>query len=70
MLSASTPTPPPPPRCTETRIVEPDGQWKADLRKRIEHDLFHMVEDAQIVRDTILGSQPSENSRERAQRGL
>ena len=69
MLSASAPTPPPPPPLrTDNRVVEPDEQWKADLRKRIEHSLLHMVEDAQIVRDTILGSQPSENSRERAQR--
>ena len=53
---------------TDFCVLEPDEQWKADLRKRIEHDLHHMVEDAQIVRDTILNSQPSESSRERAQR--
>jgi len=69
MLSASAPTPPPlPPVRTDTRVVEPDDQWKADLRKRIEHGLLHMVEDAQIVRDSILNSQSSESSRERAQR--
>jgi hypothetical protein len=70
MLSASAPTPPqpPPPLRTDTRVVEPDDQWKADSRRRIEHELLHIVEDAQIVRDTILNSQPSESSRERAQR--
>jgi hypothetical protein len=71
MLSAAPtppPPPPPPPVRTDTGVVEPDEQWKADLRKRIEHDLLHMVEDAQIIRDTILNSQPSERSRERAQR--
>jgi hypothetical protein len=69
MPSASAPTPPPPPPVrTDTRVLELDDQWKADLRKRIEHDLLHMVEDAQIVRDTILGSHPSESSRERARR--
>ncbi|KAF8502724.1 hypothetical protein F5888DRAFT_1607704, partial [Russula emetica] len=69
MLSASAPTPPPPPPIrTDTRVVEPDEQWKADLRKRIEHDLLHMVEDAQIVHNTILNSQPSGSSRERARR--
>ncbi|KAI0284671.1 hypothetical protein BGY98DRAFT_894231, partial [Russula aff. rugulosa BPL654] len=60
--------PPPPPVRTDSRVVEPDDQWKADLRKRIEHDLIHMVSDAQIVRDIILNSQPSESSRERAHR--
>jgi hypothetical protein len=69
MLQASAPAlAPPPPVRTNTGVVELDDQWKADLRKRIEHALFHKVEDAQIVRDTILGSQPSESSRERAQR--
>ncbi|KAN0111810.1 hypothetical protein V8E52_008190 [Russula decolorans] len=70
MLSAAPtpPPPPPPPLRTDTRVIEPDDQWKADLRIRIEHDLLHMVEDAQIVRDTILGSRPPESSRERAQR--
>src|SRR6266851_1055448 len=70
MLSASAPTPPPPPPPvrTDTRLVEPDEQWKADLRRHIEHSLRHMVEDAQNVRDTILNSQPSESSRENAHR--
>ena len=69
MLSESPPTlPPPPPIDTDTRVLEPDEQWKADLRKRIERDFLHMVEDARIARDTILNSQPSESSRERAQR--
>jgi hypothetical protein len=68
MLSASAPTPPPPPIRIDTRVLEPDEQWKADLRKRIEHDLIHMVESAKIVRDTILNSQPTESSRERAER--
>ena len=69
MLSAA-PTPPPPAPTvrTDIRAIEPDDQWKADLRKRIEHDLLHMVEEAQIVRDVILNSQPSESGRERAQR--
>src|SRR5713226_3119402 len=62
------PPPHPPPVPTDTRILEPDEQWKANLRKRIEHDLLHTVEGAQIVRDTILNSQPSESSRVRAQR--
>jgi hypothetical protein len=62
------PPPHPPPAPTDTRILEPDEQWKASLRKRIEHGLLHMVEEAQIVRDTILNSQPSESSRVRAQR--
>jgi len=70
MLSASSPTPPPPPPPvrTDTRLIEPDEQWKADQRRRIEHNLRHMVEDAQNVRDTILNSQPSESSRENAHR--
>jgi hypothetical protein len=71
MLSVPAPTPPPvlpPVRTTDPRPgVEPDEQWKDDLRKRIEHGLRGMVEDAQTVRDTILSSQPSESSRERAQ---
>ena len=70
MLSASAPTPPPhpPPVRTDSRLVEPDEQWKADLRRRIEFGLRNMVEDAQNVRDMILSFQPSESSRERAQR--
>ena len=69
MLSAApTPPPPPPPVRTDSRPLEPNEQWKADLRRRIEFGLRHMVEDAQNVRDTILSSQPSESSRERAQR--
>ncbi|KAF8500255.1 hypothetical protein F5888DRAFT_1680559, partial [Russula emetica] len=68
MLSVSAPTPPPPPPLnTDTPAVELDEQWKADLRKRIEHGLLPMVKDAQIVRDTILNSRPSESSRKRAQ---
>jgi hypothetical protein len=70
MLSVSPPTPPPhpPPVRTDTRLIEPDEQWKADLRRRIEHGLCHMVEDVQTVRDTILDSRPSESDRERAHR--
>ena len=69
MLSAATLTPPhPPPVRTETRVVEPDDQWKANLRKRIENDLLPMISDAEIVLNTILNSQPSESSRERAHR--
>ena len=60
--------PPQPPVRTDTRIVESDEQWKAILRKRIELDLLHMVEDAQLVRDSILETQPSESSRERTHR--
>jgi hypothetical protein len=54
----------------DTRILElePDEQWKADLCKRIERGFFHLVEDTQIIRNTTLNSQPSEESRERAQR--
>ncbi|KAI9462763.1 hypothetical protein BJY52DRAFT_1116100, partial [Lactarius psammicola] len=69
MLSPPVPTPPPHPPSvrTDARLeIEPDEQWKADLRKRIEHGLLDMVEDAQTARDTILNSQPSEGSRERA----
>ena len=66
---APAPTLPLPPVPTaDIHLVEPDEQWKADLRRRIEHDLRHMVEDAQNVRDTSLNSQPSESSRECAQR--
>jgi len=68
MRSASAPAFPPPPVGTDSRLVEPDEQWKADLRRRIEHSLRHMVENAQTVRDTILNSQPSEIRREHAQR--
>ena len=66
MRSASASTLPPPP--VTDSLVEPDEQWKADLRRRIELGLRHMVEDAQTIRDTILSSQPSESGRERAQR--
>jgi hypothetical protein len=69
MLSvpAPTPPPPPPPVRTDAKLeIEPDEQWKADLRKRIELSLREMVEDAQTLRDTIFNSQPSESSRERA----
>ena len=69
MLSVPTPTPPPPPPPVRTDAkleIEPDEQWKADLRKRIEHSLHEMVEEAQTVRDLILHSQPSESGRERA----
>ena len=59
---------PPPIRTADIHLIEPDEQWKADLRRRIEHGLRHMVKDAQTVRDTILNSQPSESSRERVQR--
>lgn len=66
---ASSSSLPPPPQATRLEIEpEPDDQWKVDLRKRVEHDLLHMVEDAQIVRDTILKSQPNESGRERAKR--
>ncbi|KAH9962244.1 hypothetical protein BC827DRAFT_1130773 [Russula dissimulans] len=68
MLSALAPAPHPPPVCTDSRVLEPDEQWKADLPKRILNDLRHMVEEAQRVRDAILNSQPSESSRERTQR--
>src|SRR5712672_1009621 len=70
MLSAPAPTPPPhpPPIHTDSRVLEPDEQWKADLRRRVEHELRHMVEEARTVRDAILNSQPPESSRERAQR--
>ncbi|KAI9436808.1 hypothetical protein BJY52DRAFT_1130269, partial [Lactarius psammicola] len=64
MLSSSAPTPPV--RIHARLEIEPDEQWKADLRKRIERDLLVMVEDAQTARDRILNSQPSEGSRERA----
>ena len=63
-----TPPPPPPPIRTDTRFHEPDEQSKAYLRKRIERDLPDMADDAQIVRDTILDSQPSESSFARAKR--
>ena len=69
MLSVPTPTPPPPPppfRTDAELEIEPDKQWKADLRKRIEHSLREMVEDARTVRDNILSSQPPESRRERA----
>jgi hypothetical protein len=69
MLSvpAPTPPPPPPPVRTDAKLeIEPDEQWKADLRKRIELSLRDMVEEAQTLRDTIFNSQPSESSRERA----
>ena len=70
MLSASAPTPPPPPPVrTDIRALEPDEQWKADLRKRIEHGLIDMVESAKITRDAILSSQPTESGRENAERG-
>lgn len=52
----------------DTRVPAPDEQWNADLHKRIERDLLHIVEDVQIVRDIILSSQPTESSRGRAQR--
>ncbi|KAI0252879.1 hypothetical protein BJV78DRAFT_251504 [Lactifluus subvellereus] len=56
-----------PPIRTDVRLeIEPDEQWKDDLRKRIEHNLRYMVEDARIVRDTILNSRPPKGSRERA----
>jgi hypothetical protein len=63
-----TPTAPPSSVRTDTRVSESYEQYKADLRKRIEHDLLHIVKDVQIVRDTILNSQPTENGRERAHR--
>jgi hypothetical protein len=70
MLSASPPkTPPHPlPAHIASHVIEPDEQWKADLRKRIERDLKHMVEEARTVRDAILNSRPPESSRARARR--
>jgi hypothetical protein len=68
MLSVLAPSPPPlppPGRINARPGIEPDEQWKDDLRKRIEQSLRGMVEDAQTVYDTILNSQPSESSRER-----
>lgn len=64
-MTAPTPTASPSSVRTDTRV---DEQWKADLRKRIEHDLLHIVEDIRIVRDTIFNSRPTESSREHAQR--
>jgi hypothetical protein len=50
-----------------TRLeIEPDEQWKDDLRKQIKQSLRRRIEDAQAVRDSILNSQPSESSRRRA----
>ncbi|KAH9174804.1 hypothetical protein EDB89DRAFT_1848599, partial [Lactarius sanguifluus] len=67
LVPAPIPPPPPPPVRTDARLeIEPDEQWKADLRRRIEHNLRGMVENAQTLYDTILNSQPSESSRESA----
>ena len=64
---ASTPRPRPPPIRTDIRLeIEPDDQWKDNLRKRIEYGLRNMVEDARMVRNTILNSHPPESNRERA----
>jgi len=68
MRSASALGLPPPPIRPDSRPLEPNEQWKADLRRSIEFAFRHMVEDAQNVRDTILNSQSSESSRERAHR--
>jgi len=68
MRSASAPTLPPPPVGTDSHLVEPNEQWKADLRKCIEHSLRHIFEDARTVRGTIPNSDSSEGSHERAQR--
>ncbi len=66
---------PPPPHTlpltrtgTDTHILEPDEQWKADLHRRPEHDPLHVVEDSQVAHNTILNSQPSEESHKRPQR--
>jgi hypothetical protein len=64
MLASSSPPLPPPGRTNARPGIEPDEQWKDDLRKRIEQSLRGMVGDAQTVHDTILNSQPSESSRE------
>ncbi|KAI0279544.1 hypothetical protein BC826DRAFT_945591, partial [Russula brevipes] len=64
--SAPTPPPPPPPVRADPGAVEPDEQWKAEVRKRIEDGLRIMVKEAQTVRGTILNSHPSESSRELA----
>src|SRR5712671_7414700 len=65
--SSLTPPPHPPQVRADSRIIEPDDQWKRNLRGRIERDLKHMVDEAQTVRYAILNSQPPESSRERAQ---
>ena len=69
MITLLEPIPTPSPSVhLDNRVLEPDEQWKADLRNRIEHEVLHMIKDAQMVRNTILNSQPSERSRKLAQR--
>ncbi|KAF8498109.1 hypothetical protein F5888DRAFT_1596128, partial [Russula emetica] len=53
---------------TDARVPDPDDIWKVNLRKRIEHDLLHLVEDVQVLRDTTLSTHLSENDRSRVQR--
>ena len=68
MRSVPAPTLLPPPVSTDSRLIEPNEQWKADLRQRIEHSLRHIFEDARTARDTIPNSDSSESSHEPAQR--
>jgi len=53
---------------TDARVPDPDVSWKVNFRKRFEHDLLHLVEDVQILRDTTLSTHLSENNRSRFQR--
>jgi hypothetical protein len=64
----SIPTSPPSSIYADARIPDPDDIWKGNLRKRIEHDLLHLVEGVQILRDTTLSTHLSENDRSRVQR--
>ena len=44
----SRPAPPAPPPSPTHSKIELDEQWRTDLRKRIEHNILHMVEGTQI----------------------
>ena len=46
--ATSRPLPPPPPPSPTHSKIELDEQWRTDLRKRIEDNLLHMVENFQI----------------------
>src|SRR6266852_1077296 len=66
--SMAKPTAPPSSIYTGARAPDPDDIEKVNLRKPIEHDPLHLVEDVQVLRDSTPSTHLSENDRSRVQR--
>ena len=53
---------PPPHARTGTGVVELDDRWKADLRKRFEHDLLHRDRQFLLLLKSLLSGRMSSMS--------